>query len=205
VFPAIKKYCDGLKTAFGTIPGERKKMLEEMAVYISERTSKGRVVNLVYICTHNSRRSHFGQVWAKVAAAYYNLPNVSSYSGGTEATAFHKNAINALVRTGLRIEAVSFDNNPIYLVHYDDSADPIECYSKLFDDKKNPAKDFAAIMTCGEADFNCPIIPGADLRISTSYEDPKAFDSTPDQDGKYDERCKQIATETLYAFSKVER
>jgi protein-tyrosine phosphatase/arsenate reductase len=39
--------------------------------------------------------------------------------------------------------------------------------------------------------------------VSTTYEDPKAFDGTDLQDAKYDERCKQIAIEALYVFSKV--
>lgn len=37
------------------------------------------------------------------------------------------------------------------------------------------------------------------------YEAPKAFDGQPDETAKYDERCKQIATETGYVFSKVKR
>jgi hypothetical protein len=35
------------------------------------------------------------------------------------------------------------------------------------------------------------------------YDDPKAFDNTTLQDAKYDERCKQIAIETFYIFSKI--
>ena len=73
----------------------------------------------------------------------------------------------------------------------------------MYDDPKNPQKEFAAIMTCSDAEENCPFIPGVELRIGTTYDDPKAFDNTPLQDTKYDERCKQIALETLYVFSKV--
>jgi protein-tyrosine phosphatase/arsenate reductase len=46
-------------------------------------------------------------------------------------------------------------------------------------------------------------MPGVELRIGTTYDDPKDFDNTPLQDEKYSERCRQIALETFYAFSKA--
>jgi hypothetical protein len=58
-------------------------------------------------------------------------------------------------------------------------------------------------MTCTEADGNCPFIPGTELRISCPYLDPKVFDGTPQQEEKYNERCKQIAIENLYIFSLI--
>lgn len=44
----------------------------------------------------------------------------------------------------------------------------------------------------------------ADLRVGIPYDDPKAADGTPEESARYDERCKQIATEMLYLFSRVE-
>jgi protein-tyrosine phosphatase/arsenate reductase len=46
---------------------------------------------------------------------------------------------------------------------------------------------------------------GAASRVSTPYEDPKAFDGTAEESKMYDARCKQIATETFYVFSKVKK
>ena len=86
---------------------------------------------------------------------------------------------------------------------HDDNESPSVCFSKTYDDAENPQKEFAAIMTCSDAEENCPFIPGVELRIGTTYDDPKSFDNTPEQDAKYDERCKQIALETLYVFSKL--
>ncbi|MES2680632.1 MAG: protein-tyrosine-phosphatase [Bacteroidota bacterium] len=203
MFPKIRKYCDDLRTRFDEIPKERKILLEKISHYISKKGLTSEPINLVYICTHNSRRSHFGEVWAKVASYYYKIPNINTYSGGTEATAFNNNAINALVRAGFKIKQVNLDKNTVYQVHYDEHEQAIECFSKVYDDPKNPKKNFAAIMTCSEAEQNCPFIPGVDLRIGTTYDDPKAFDNTLQQDTKYDERCKQIALETLYVFSKL--
>ncbi len=201
--PKIRSYMDGLKKDFGIIPQQRKELLENISQYITKKLVQNKEINLVYICTHNSRRSHYGQIWAKVASVYYGIKNINTFSGGTEATAFNINAINALKRVGFDIKPIHVEKNSTYHVLFADSEKPIICFSKVYDDPKNPQSDFAAIMTCSEAEENCPFIPGVELRIGTTYDDPKAFDGTPQQDEKYDERCKQIALESLYVFSKV--
>lgn len=201
---AIKNYCEELEREFNQISPERKQLLEKITNYIQSKRSENKPVNLVYICTHNSRRSHFGQIWAHVAADYYNVKNVSTFSGGTEATAFNVNAINALKRVGFLIRPLTEGNNPTYQVFHDENLEPSICFSKVYDNATNPPSGFAAIMTCSDAEENCPFIPGVELRIGTTYDDPKAFDGTPQQDAKYDERCRQIARETLYVFSKVQ-
>jgi arsenate reductase (thioredoxin) len=203
MIPSIKAYCDNLTKEFKTIPDNRKVILEKITQYIKSKQDDNKSINLVYICTHNSRRSHFGQVWAHVASYYYNIPNVNTFSGGTEATAFNINAINSLKRVGFNVKPINIEKNTSYHVFHDDNETPSVCFSKTYDDAKNPQKEFAAIMTCSDAEENCPFIPGVELRIGTTYDDPKAFDNTPQQDAKYDERCKQIALETLYVFSKL--
>jgi protein-tyrosine phosphatase/arsenate reductase len=203
MIPQIKSYCDNLIKELQDIPDNRKEILNKITQYIRNKQNENKPINLVYICTHNSRRSHFGQVWAHVAASYYNVKNVNTFSGGTEATAFNLNAINALKRVGFNIKAINSENNATYHVFHDDNETPSICFSKMYDDVTNPKKEFAAIMTCGDAEENCPFIPGVELRIGTTYDDPKAFDGTPLQDAKYDERCKQIARETFYVFSKL--
>lgn len=200
---SIKYYCDSLSNDFANIPAERKALLEEVSAYIRTRHQKHEAINLLFVCTHNSRRSHFGQVWAQVAAHYYKIPGVKSFSGGTEATAFNANAINALKRIGFIVEEKTPGNNPVCEVHFSEKAGPVICFSKLFSAEENPQTNFAAIMTCGEAEQNCPFIPGADLRVAIPFEDPKLYDNTPQRDKAYDERCRQIATETFYIFSKI--
>lgn len=203
MFASIQQFCKSLTAEFGSISKERKALLEKISDYIITKRKAGKPVNLIYICTHNSRRSHFGQIWAKVASEYYGIKEVNTFSGGTEATAFNSNAISALKRIGFTIKPINIEKNTHYHVIYDDKQKPIESFSKVYDDPANPQKEFAAIMTCGEAEENCPFIPGVELRVATTYDDPKAFDNTPQQDAKYDERCRQIALETLYVFSKV--
>ena len=76
-------------------------------------------------------------------------------------------------------------------------------FSKLYDDASNPDADFAAVMTCSEADKNCPYIPGAESRIQLLYDDPKEFDGTAEETEKYDERASQIAAELFYFFAQI--
>jgi arsenate reductase len=178
-------------------------VLDNISNYIRYEKLENKPINLVYICTHNSRRSHFGQIWAAVAANYYDIKDVHTFSGGTEATAFNVNAINAIKRVGFDVKKMEEKINAIYHIYFDAAENPIECFSKVYDDLKNPKKEFVAIMTCSDAEENCPFIPGVALRIGTAYNDPKEFDNTALQDAKYDERCKQIALETLYMFSKI--
>lgn len=202
MFTSIREKCDTLLASFAEIPRERKTTLAQIAAYIQSKKDAQLPVNLIYICTHNSRRSHFGQIWAAVAASYYGIPAVRTFSGGTEATAFHPNAIQALRETGFEVSAGGAVSNPRYDVRFGEQ-ESCTCFSKVYDDLVNPSDLFAAIMTCSDAEENCPFIPGAEMRIATPYDDPKAFDATQQQAEKYRERSDQIALETLYVFSLI--
>lgn len=191
LYPQLQLFCDSLTQHFNTISDERKVVLQTISQYIQAKQHNNLETSLVYICTHNSRRSHFGQIWANVASHYYNIKSIKTFSGGTEATAFNANAISALRQQGF-VVATNDDEttiNPTYTVYF---ADEIysTCFSKLYDDAANPKKDFAAIMTCGSADANCPYIPNCELRVSTTYNDPKALDNTPQQEETYYNRSK---------------
>ena len=203
IFPSIKNYIEEAVKAFDQIPAPRKSVLEQASAFIAEKVKFDAPVALIYICTHNSRRSHFGQIWGKVAAHYYGYKKVQTFSGGTEATAFNANAIKAVKSVGFEVKETGLAVNPHYKVYYNDEHAEIECFSKKYDDLANPQEGFIAVMTCTSADEGCPVVRGAALRVSTPYEDPKKFDGTAFQDAKYSERCLQIATETLYLFSQV--
>jgi len=183
------------------IPSTRKVWLTEIIEYIKSKIENNQEINLNFICTHNSRRSQLSQVWAKVASVYYGI-EMNSYSGGVEVTAFNERAIDSLVRSGF---SILFENsiNPKYEISYSENENPIIAFSKLFDDDFNKADYFAAIMTCSDADENCPHIPNAEKRIPLRYEDPKSYDDTPFELEKYDERSLQIASEMFYVFSQI--
>jgi arsenate reductase (thioredoxin) len=203
VNPTLAKYIADCEKGFESIPTERKGDLENISAFIQSKVDAEQAIQLIYICTHNSRRSHYGQIWGATAGAYYGVANVETFSGGTEATAFNERAVAACKRAGFEIVNTTNSKNPIYEVRYAADAKPLIAFSKKYDDVANPQKDFCAIMTCTSADAACPVVLGASKRVSTPYEDPKAFDEKPEESAMYDARCKQIATETLYVFSKL--
>ena len=136
-------------------------------------------------------------------AHYFNVRNVQCYSGGTESTALFPIVAETLKNTGFQIETISEGKNPIYSIKYTENELPIIGFSKKLDDNFNPKSEFAAVMTCSQADGGCPFIAGAEKRIPITFEDPKAFDNTPLQAKKYRERSLQIATELFYVFSQI--
>ena len=136
-------------------------------------------------------------------AKHFNIKNVYCYSGGTEATAMFPMVAKTLTQQGFQIQNLSEGNNPVYSIKYAENEHPIIAFSKKFDDVFNPQSAFAAVMTCSQADVGCPFIAGAEKRVPITFEDPKAFDNTPQQAEKYSERSLQIATELGYVFSMV--
>ena len=201
VFIEIEQTIKRLQT--DNITSERKETLQPLIDFIQHKVDQNQEVIINFICTHNSRRSHLSQVWAQTAAAYLNIKNVFCYSGGTENTALFPKVAETLENNGFRIKKIAETDNPIYSIKYAHNEHPIIGFSKKYDDTFNPENEFAAVMTCSQADGGCPFIAGAEKRIPITFEDPKAFDDTPQQAEKYNERSLQIATEMLYVFSQI--
>ena len=190
---------------FKQISEDRKAVLQPLIDFIQIKVDSKLETRLNLICTHNSRRSHLSQVWAQTAAAYYDIKNVSCYSGGTEATALFPMAAETLKDSGFNIKTLSEGSNPVYSIKYSADELPIIGFSKTYDDDFNPESGFAAIMTCSQADGGCPFIAGAEKRIPITFEDPKISDGTPQQKEIYLERSLQIGTEMFYVFSQIKK
>jgi len=188
---------------FDDISFERKNILQPLIDFIQLKVENKKDILLNFICTHNSRRSHLSQVWAQTAAYHYGIKSVFCFSGGTEATAMFPKAAETLEKSGFKIQRLSEGNNPVYAIKFAANQSPIIGFSKTYDDDFNPGSGFAAIMTCSQADVGCPFISGAEKRIPITFEDPKAFDTTPQQTEKYQERSLQIAVEMFYVFSQI--
>lgn len=201
IYKNLKNVIDSLQTQ--SISSERKELLQPLIDFIQTKCNTNQDIRLNFICTHNSRRSHLSQVWAQVMACHFNVKNVFCYSGGTEATALFPMVAETLENSGFKINIISKGNNPVYAITFSDNAPAVIGFSKTFDDAFNPLSGFAAIMTCSQADAGCPFIAGAEKRIPITFEDPKAFDNTPLQKAKYQERSIQIATELCYVFSQI--
>lgn len=202
LYPELSAYVADRLREFELISAERKAELQQLSDYVTRCRQQGKPSRLTFVCTHNSRRSHLTQVWAQIAAACCGVEGVQTFSGGTEVTACNPRTVAALTRAGLHIVADDpTKSNPRYTVSWSDQSTPLICYSKVFNESPNPTSDYCAVMTCSHADQNCPIAIGCDLRLAIRYEDPKVSDDTPAESSVYDERCRQVAREMLFAMS----
>lgn len=197
----IKKYIENLDTE--NIKENRKQLLKPLIEFIQEKIVENENIRIVFICTHNSRRSHLAQVWAQTLAFYYGLKHVSCYSAGTEETAMYPMIAETLKNSGFKIDVLSKGKNPIYSIGFSENEPTIIGFSKKIAHDFNPKSNFAAIMTCSQADLGCPFVPGAEIRIPITFEDPKIYDDTDYKEEKYQERNRQIANEMKYVFSKI--
>jgi arsenate reductase len=203
LFTEIKNTIDSFD--YNQVSDERKAILQPLVDYIQNKVDNKQPIRLNLICTHNSRRSHLSQVWAQTAAANYNVQNVSCYSGGTEATALFPIVAETLQNSGFEVKTISEGKNPVYSIKFASNEQPVIGFSKTYDDDFNPESEFAAIMTCSQADGGCPFIAGAEKRIPITFEDPKVSDGTPEQKDVYLERSLQIGTEMFYVFSQIKQ
>ncbi len=202
LFTDIELVINSLNTA--SIASERKEILQHLIDYIQSKVDSKETVRINFICTHNSRRSHLSQIWAQTMATFFGIENVFCYSGGTEATALFPMAAKTLANSGFKIQILSEGKNPVYAIKFAENAHPIIGFSKKMDDDFNPKNQFVAIMTCDSANEACPFVPAAEKRIPIMFLDPKAFDNTPQQAEKYQERSLQIATEMKFVFENIQ-
>lgn len=210
----LHPYVSKVLQELDDISSDRKVWLAELAEIILRQVQFGKESKLTFICTHNSRRSHMSQIWAQTAAACFGIPNIETFSGGTEATACNIRTVRALRRAGFSVTDASLSavskltskpaaDNPVYLIEYSEHFPPLKCFSKVYSADGNPEKDFTAVMTCTEADRNCPVVFGCANRISLPYLDPKISDDTEDEEKTYDARLRQIAREMFYVMRLV--
>lgn len=201
IFPALASLVDRLDEK--TVPEPRQALLLQVANFIKSQLAGRKPVNLVFICTHNSRRSVLAQFWAQVMAAYYAIPGVDVYSAGTEATEVYPKIPEILQASGAKVEKSEAGKNPVHFLYIGNTLSPIKAFSKTWQHKENPTSEFAAIMVCSDAEKNCPFIPGSAIRIGLPYEDPKSSDGTPQQEEVYWQRNLEIAAEMKFIFSNL--
>src|SRR5690606_26609524 len=148
-----------------SISDERKEILRPLTQFSRAKSEKQEPRRIHFTCTHNSRRSHLSQVWAQVAAAHFQIPDVHCFSGGTEETALFPKVAETLKQQGFSVFKIAEGGNPVYAIKYNENASPVIGFSKKYDSPFNPTDDFAAVMTCSQADGGCPFIAGAEKRI----------------------------------------
>ncbi|MCB1171493.1 MAG: hypothetical protein KDK25_14200 [Leptospiraceae bacterium] len=213
---------------------KRNAEIMRLADYLRAARQEGHTPRLLFVCTHNSRRSQLARA---VAPLLYHriclqlgidkLPFLQAHSGGSETTLVHPNTVRALLRSGFRLEKgnpaipVSDSKEGAEMDHAGDELelerfyrakenpiiplrDPeghfLELFSKLLDHPANPGSGFAAIMVCSSADEACPLVKGADVRISLPFPDPGQNDDTPAAPAAYDGTLESISRDLCAAF-----
>jgi protein-tyrosine-phosphatase len=184
-----------------SISQERIAKLDNLAELIKQHE----LTDLIFICTHNSRRSQFAQVAFQIACHEQSL-TIDVYSGGTEETSLNENALNAMLEAGIKIEKSDYDSenreaNPIYILDVGEKS--IKLFSKKYDHEINPQIDFLAVMVCEEADADCPYVPGAKARYALPYQDPKHSDGSENTAEVYSESFKVISREMNYLAEQI--
>ena len=118
MYPKIELIISKLLLNFNSIPLPRKQKLIELAAHLKVALSSANPLNLVFVCTHNSRRSHMGQLWGHLAANYYGVNNVNSFSAGTEVTELNSNVIEMLQKVGCKVSTFQNVSNPAYFIEF---------------------------------------------------------------------------------------
>lgn len=141
-----------------------------------------------------------------MAARYYELHFIKTWSGGTEATSFNPRAVCALQKSGFNIKKISsidFQDNPIYQVQLSNRSDSTAVYSKRYDDPSNPQTNFAAITVCSDADQSCPFVLGAELQIALPFIDPKYSDDSFEEEEVYYAKSLECGAEMELLMRRV--
>lgn len=201
--PKLERYLLDRQMEFDQINAPRRAVLEPLAKALAgQLRDDNSTLDVTFVCTHNSRRSHMSQLWMKAAAENLQIP-MTTWSGGTESTAMNPRAVASLRRAGFEINQTTKNSNPIYHVSMGTGTPTQTCFSKPWSSAPNPIKDFFAVMVCNDADRKCPTVPGATDRFAIPFVDPKVSDGTEAESSTYDERNAQIAREFLWVAHKT--
>ena len=159
-----------------------------------------------FICTHNSRRSHFSEILFRTAALHYGLNHVQTFSGGTEGTALYPAVAGSCNRFGFETrEEEAYGQRAWKIFHpalETQETTPI-LFSKVYNHESNPQEGYHAIMVCDSANEACPVVFGAKERHPLLFVDPKRSDGTEEQANVYDETLVLIAGELGYIARRV--
>lgn len=200
IFEPLQAYIRQLDIA--SVPEARQQLLGPIAGWITARLQAGEAARLVFICTHNSRRSQLAQIWLHGLAAAWGVSGIESYSGGSEATAPAPQVMATLRQAGWIVDHAD-PGKPSYTLSCQASSPPLLAFSKVYDDPHNPSAGFAAVMVCNDAEAACPHVAGAGARFALPYPDPRLAEGTPDEAEAYARSCQSMATEMAWLLTKT--
>lgn len=198
----LMSYVTEVITEFDKIDINRRAKLTAIGTHIMNEKKRNGKVDILFVCTHNSRRSHMAHAWLETAVHFYGINDVTAYSGGLEATDFHTNAIGALERAGYGIKKLG-KPDPVQKYQMANGVKKSIFYSKKYTDIPDLKPNFTAILLCADADKSCPIVDGTKARFAIPFEDPRYYDNTPSAEFQYDASVREIAREIFFLMESV--
>jgi len=202
-FEVLDNYWTKVEANLSAVPADRQDELKSLANYIAKSIKADGTADVMFICTHNSRRSHFGQIWAAAAAHHLGIQGVRMIAEHIPDPILLQQLDTSNKQLRM-VNAIDL-NNKVMMITAGKGAKPVFCFSKTIDHPLNPTADFGAVMTCSSADAACPVVKGANFRVAIPYVDPKVSDGKAEEAATYDERCLQIATEMLWVMQAVKK
>ena len=146
---------------------------------------------VVLLCTHNSRRSQYCEIWSKYFSSTYKN-KINFFSAGLVKTTVHKQIYRSLERVGIEVDK----NSSVNIENI-----TIAPFSKTLSDINK--KQFISIMTCSDSEKSCPVDPRSLINLQLFYDDPKRYDNTPEEAEEYDKTSFMIACEINFILKNI--
>lgn len=198
---SIQKYCERRLAELDWIDETRKQELAKLTAYIRYKESDP--IHLVFIDNDNARGSLFAQVWAKVAARYFGLEHVETYSAGNNATEIAGNFVYTLLSLQFDLFVEGDEVNSRHFFVFDNRKNACICFAKPIDHYSIPLENFGTIDT-NPTRMNI-ILAGSELQVHFPYTDPQTSDGTSEAQQNYRQFSNEIAREMLYLFSRLKK
>lgn len=177
-----------------SVKGGRLDILDKIASRLTSKVKSDHKANVIFVCTHNSRRSQIAEVSLRSFLKVLQLPEINVFSCGTEKTGIPDQIVHLLNGLGFEVSRVGEQVNV---------GNDIILSSKTFEDPGLPP-NLLAIMVCDHASESCPFVPSFSERISLEFQDPKSADGSPQETASYENAWKKISREMAYLALKLE-
>ena len=169
--------------------GTQKARLENVILGLNKFLVKCNTV--VFLCTHNSRRSQYCEVWSKYFSSTYKN-KINFFSAGTLKMKVPKQVYKSFERVGVKVD----ENSSINI-----ETMTISPFSKTLTEVKE--KEFISIMTCAESEKSCPVDARSLINLKLFYDDPRRYDNTQEEAEEYDKTSFMIASEINYILKNI--
>jgi arsenate reductase len=205
LYPILNEYVRDFPDEFDKISEERRFRLNEMVYFLEEQIQNNGPAQINFITTNEATVGQMAKVWAKAAAHYFGFNHFHSYSGGLAPDQISVNTIMAMEKAGFIVYKTEVNNLDVFQIKYSYNLDPIIAFPKKINHFRNPVNEFMAVILDQNADMNIDNIKGTYNRLFLSYEDPKGYEGSVQEEEKFSASCRKIAVEMFYVFSQLHK